>query len=93
VENVLRAGFDPEGVPALFDVLIHQRQTEPGLVEGWFATHPLEESRVEASRQLIHELGADERAGLLQDTPAYHAFKQRISALPPPLTQQQLPQR
>jgi predicted Zn-dependent protease len=92
VENVVRAGFDPEGVPALFDVLIHQRQTEPGIVEGWFATHPLEESRVEASRQLIHELGADERAGLLQDTPAYHAFKDRIAALPTPPVQRQLPQ-
>ncbi|HEY8164869.1 MAG TPA: M48 family metallopeptidase [Gemmatimonadaceae bacterium] len=91
VENVLKAGIDPEGVPALFDVLIRQRQTEPGIVEGWFATHPLEESRVEASRELIHELGADNRAGLLQDTPGYHAFRDRIAALPQP-SPQTLPQ-
>jgi predicted Zn-dependent protease len=82
VENVLHAGFDPEGVPALLEELIRQRETEPGLVEGWFATHPLEESRVDASRQLIHDLGADQQAGLLQDTPAYHAFKERVAALP-----------
>jgi predicted Zn-dependent protease len=86
VENVLKAGFDPEGVPALFEELIRQREIEPGIVEGWFATHPLEESRVEASRALIHELGADDRAGLLQDTPGYHAFKDRIAALPTPRT-------
>lgn len=92
VENVLKAGIDPEGVPALFEVLIRQRQIDPGIVEGWFATHPLEESRVEASRELIHGLGANERAGLLQDTPAYHAFKDRITALPAPRTQPQLPQ-
>lgn len=83
VENVLRAGIDPEGVPALFDVLIRQRQNDPSIVEGWFATHPLEESRIEASRELIHELHADETAGLLQDTPTYHAFKDRVSRLPP----------
>jgi predicted Zn-dependent protease len=92
VENVLKAGIDPEGVPALFEVLIRQRETDPGIVEGWFATHPLEESRVEASRALIHDLGADETAGLLQDTPAYHAFKDRMSALPAPRPQPQLPQ-
>jgi predicted Zn-dependent protease len=92
VENVLKAGIDPEGVPALFEVLIRQRETDPGIVEGWFATHPLEESRVEASRALIHDLGADETAGLLQDTPAYHAFKDRMSALSAPRPQPQLPQ-
>ncbi len=91
VENVLRAGFDPEGVPALFEKLIRQREVNPSIVEGWFATHPLEESRVEAARTLISDLRADERGGLLEDTPSYHAFKQRVAALPPPPPAQSLP--
>jgi predicted Zn-dependent protease len=85
VENVLRAGIDPEGIPALFEVLVQERKIQPSRVEGWFASHPLEESRIERSRELIAELHADETAGLLQDTPGYHSFRDAVRRLPEPL--------
>jgi len=84
VENVLRAGIDPEGIPALFEVLVQERKRQPGLVEGWFASHPLEESRVERAKELIADLGADEMGGLLQDTPSYHRFREAVLRLPEP---------
>jgi predicted Zn-dependent protease len=84
VENVLRIGIDPEGIPALFETLIKQRQFEPTVVDGWFASHPLEESRIKRAERLISETGADSQGGLLQDTPSYHAFVQRIKAYPEP---------
>jgi predicted Zn-dependent protease len=84
VENVLRAGIDPEGIPALFEALIEKRKFQPTVVEGWFASHPLEESRVEHAKELIAEVGADEKGGLLQDTPSYHRFREAVLRLPEP---------
>src|SRR5687768_14376576 len=84
VENVLRVGIDPEGIPSLFEVLMSARESQPGIVESWFSTHPLEESRIENSRRLIDESGADQTQGLLKQLPSYAEFKRRIAALPEP---------
>lgn len=84
VENVLRVNIDPEGVPALFEVLMQQRKRDPGLVEGWFSTHPLEESRIQHSRVLIEKSGANQASGLMQDLPSYAVFKRRVEMLPEP---------
>ncbi len=87
VVNVTRAGFDPEGIPALFDVLLKQRQNQPTKVDGWFASHPLEEQRIARARQLISALSPN-AAQLTRDTPAFHDFKSQIAALPVPAKMQ-----
>jgi predicted Zn-dependent protease len=84
VENVLKVNIDPEGIPALFEVLIAQRQRNPSIVEGWFSTHPLEESRIEHARGLIARSGADQASGLMQNISSYADFKRRVAALPEP---------
>lgn len=84
VENVMRAGIDPDGIPSLFEVLMATRQRTPGTVESWFSTHPLEESRIDNARRLIEQAGADRMGGLLQQLPSYLEFKRRIAALPEP---------
>lgn len=84
VENVLRARIDPDGIPSLFEALMQKRSTEPSVVEGWFASHPLEESRVARARELIELLGADEQGGLLQDSPSYQRFREAVARLPAP---------
>lgn len=87
VENVLHVNFDPEGIPALFEVLMEQRKTQPSIVEGWFSTHPLEESRVLQARRLIAKKGADHVAGLVQNLSSYPAFRRAVSQLPEPQQQ------
>jgi len=84
VENVLHVNFDPEGIPALFEVLMEQRKSQPSIVEGWFSTHPLEESRIQQARRLIAAKGADHVAGLVQNLPSYPAFRKAVSSLPEP---------
>ncbi|MGK2961187.1 MAG: M48 family metallopeptidase [Gemmatimonadaceae bacterium] len=84
VANVLRVGIDPEGIPSLFEKLMEARQVTPGVVEGWFATHPLEETRIDNARRLIAQSGAEGAGGLLQQLPSYVEFKRRVSALPEP---------
>ena len=84
VENVLRVGIDPEGIPSLFEVLMSTRERTPGAVEGWFSTHPLEESRIDNSRRLIEQSGAARAGDLLKQLPSYVEFKRRVSMLPEP---------
>lgn len=82
VVNVARAGFDPNGIPKLFEVLLRERRREPSKFESWFASHPMEEARIERAKRLIADLGLATEGNLLMDTPNFHAFKDRVGSLP-----------
>jgi predicted Zn-dependent protease len=83
VMNVVRAGIDPDGIPVLFERLIEERRRSPQRIEVFFATHPLEEDRITATRREIDALDPAQRRGLEQDQPSYHEFKARLRELPP----------
>jgi len=84
VVNVTRAGYDPQGIPDLFQVLLKEREYQPTVVEGWFASHPLEEARIRKAKQQIAQLGLDQSQRLIVDTPGFQAFKARVAELPAP---------
>jgi len=83
IKNVVRAGISPNGIPEMFEILIAERQSNPSAVEGWFATHPLEEDRIAATRAQIAQINPSILRTLSTDSQRYQAFKQRIRALPP----------
>ena len=91
VVNVARAGFDPNGIPKLFEVLLRERRHQPSTFESWFASHPLEEARIERARRLIEDLGLGAEGNLLIDTPNFQAFKARMDRLPAVREPQGLP--
>ena len=91
VVNVTRAGYDPQGIPDLFQVLLREREYQPTKVEGWFASHPLEEARIQRAKALIAQLPLDRSERLVVDTPEFQAFKTRVSELPVPPPPRQLP--
>ena len=91
VVNVSRAGYDPQGIPDLFQVLLKEREYQPTKVEGWFASHPLEEARIQKAKQLIAQLELNRSQRLLVDSPEFHAFKERVARLPPAPPSRQLP--
>ena len=84
VVNVTRAGYDPRGIPELFEVLLREREYQPTAVEGWFASHPLEETRIQRARDMISRLNVNPSQRLVVDTQGFHAFKARVSELPEP---------
>jgi beta-barrel assembly-enhancing protease len=84
VVNVVRAGFDPQGIPDLFQVLLKERERRPTEVEGWFASHPLEESRISRAKELIAAIEPTATRDFIVDTPEFHVFKDRVSRLPAP---------
>ena len=83
VETLARAGYAPSGVPEMFGRLLAERQRAPLGVEQWFASHPLEEERIAATRAHVARLDPATLEGLVEDDAAFQAFKVRLAALPP----------
>ena len=83
VKNVIRAGISPNGIPEMFQILINERNSNPGAVESWFATHPLEEDRIAATRAMIAAYDPAIVRSLATDSRNYQTFKARVRSLPP----------
>jgi predicted Zn-dependent protease len=78
-----RAGYDPQGIASMFAKLLETRAQRPDVVEGWFASHPLEEDRIVAVQRVIRASAATGSRPLERDDPAFHEFQARVQALPP----------
>src|SRR2546423_7422668 len=83
VRNTVRAGISPNGMPEMFQILIDERQANPSSVESWFATHPLEEDRIAATRALIATYDPAIIRSLAVDSRNFQSFKARLRSLPP----------
>ncbi len=85
-----RAGIDPRGIPDMFQILLQERQSRPDAVSSWFASHPLEEDRIRATReQIAATVPAATLATLTQDTRNFHTFQDRLRSLPRAAPQRQ----
>jgi predicted Zn-dependent protease len=84
VINTIRAGISPQGMPTMFEKLLAERKSHPSAVEGWFATHPLEEDRIAAVRAQIASYPASQLRGLQTNSSNYNSFVARVRSLPPP---------
>lgn len=84
IDNVVRAGISPKGIPEMFQILLNERQADPGAVELWFGTHPTEESRISDTQAIINKIDPAIIRSLTYDSPRFHDFKQRVQALPAP---------
>jgi predicted Zn-dependent protease len=83
VKNVVRAGIDPHGIPEMFQILLDERQTNPGALEAWFSTHPMEEDRIAATNAQIAKIDPAILRQLRKDSPNFQTFKRRLQSLPP----------
>jgi beta-barrel assembly-enhancing protease len=85
VINTTRAGISPDGMESFFQKLL--ALGGPGASGGvavWFQDHPGTQDRIDAIHLQIGQLPKAELANLRTDEPAFHDFKSRVAALPPP---------
>ena len=82
VTNTTRAGIDPEGIPSLFRVLLAAREQQPGLVQTFFASHPLEEDRIEQTRRLVEQIDPVVERSLARDEEDFQLVRKRLTQLP-----------
>lgn len=83
IKHVVRAGIHPDGIPEMFRILLNERSRNPGAMEAWFATHPLEEDRIEATQKQIAQINPAILRQLRKDSPNFQTFKRRLQSLPP----------
>ena len=84
VTTTIRAGISPLGIPVMFQTLLNERKNNPSRIEGWFATHPMEESRITNTQNQINQYSPGEIQGLTRDTREFQNFKRRLMSLPAP---------
>jgi predicted Zn-dependent protease len=84
VRTVIKAGIDPGGIPAMFRLLLSERERNPNALEAFFATHPMAEDRIAETEALIATYPASQLRTLRKDEPSFRAFRRRLLALPPP---------
>lgn len=82
VRYITRAGIDPRGMPSMFRILIRERQRNPSGVDAFFASHPIEETRVATTESEIETINPLVIKSLTSDTRAFQNFKARLSSLP-----------
>jgi predicted Zn-dependent protease len=75
------AGFDPRGVPTFFGRLLVERERDPMLVETWFASHPLEETRINHANAVIARIGTIPQSP--PDEMAFARLQRRLAMRPP----------
>jgi len=83
VATTVKAGISPLGIPAMFRILLSERQRNPGALDAFFASHPLEEDRITATEAQIAAYPASQIQRLTKDTNAFQSFRRRLLALPP----------
>jgi|SRR5688572_1227553 len=81
VGYLMEAGIDPRGIPAMFERLAAERQRDPSALEGWFGSHPLEQSRVERTNDIISTIGPSRLETLARGDPSFGAFKESVRGL------------
>lgn len=82
VKYVTRADIDPRGIPEMFRILLKERASNPSSVSSFFSSHPVEESRIEATERVIAKTDPIILNTLVSDTPEFQAFKRRLAGLP-----------
>ena len=82
VPMMIAAGFNPNGMVTMFQLLLEQQRRSPSSVEGWFSTHPTTQDRIENTRRLIAQYPASQLRNLTTNTSAYNSFKSRLRSLP-----------
>jgi predicted Zn-dependent protease len=75
IQAMAAAGYNPIGMATMFEELLENRQSRPGAVEQFFATHPLTEERVKDARNRAAKLG---ERGVL-DEPGFQDAKRRVA--------------
>ena len=84
VDELVRAGINPNGMPEMFEKLLAERQSKPSGLDAWFTDHPLEEDRIQASREQVSRVSPAIIRTLTSDSRAFQDFKARVQSLPAP---------
>jgi len=76
VRYMYNAGYDPLGMPRMFEHLLNEQQRRPDGVSRFFSTHPLTEDRIRATRAQAEALPP--KSGLIEDETEFQSIRERV---------------
>jgi predicted Zn-dependent protease len=76
VRTLYEAGYDPSGMARMFEVLLAQRQRQPGSVQQFFSSHPLTETRIRDVRD--QAAGLPPKQGLIRTDAGFQQIQRRV---------------
>lgn len=71
------AGYDPDQMASMFEILLQNRRQRPNLVERFFTSHPLTEERIEAVRTAANALPEGE--SLIERDEDFQQIQRRLA--------------
>jgi predicted Zn-dependent protease len=74
IQAMAAAGYNPNGMASMFELLLQQQQGQPSRVEQFFSTHPLTQDRVRDARSRAAQIG--DRG--ITDEPGFQDVKRRV---------------
>ena len=66
----------------MFQTMLSMRTSEPGLVQTFFGSHPVEEDRIATTRRLVESVDPSIRGTLERDDAEFPVMKSRLASLP-----------
>ena len=82
INEMYRAGYNPQGMVSLFDKFKKLHKRTPSRFEQFFLSHPNTDERINNMRQELGKL--DYRGRAYPSSPKFQDMKKRLSKLPPP---------
>ena len=80
VDYVVATGIHPRGIVTMFEKLARLRQSSPGLLDAWFASHPQEEDRAHYVQERISRYNARALSGLRTNATSYAQFQRLVAS-------------
>lgn len=80
VPYVVAAGIHPQGLVTMFEELARMRQSNPGLLDAWFSSHPQTEDRAQYVRARIAQYPAGALNGLSTNSTSYARFQRLVAS-------------
>jgi len=82
INEIYRAGYNPQGMVTLFDEFKKLHQRNPSRFEQFFLSHPNADERIENMEQELSKLHY--KGKVYQSSPQFDEMKKKLSELPPP---------
>jgi len=82
INEIYRAGYNPQGMVTLFDKFKKLHKRNPSRFEQFFLSHPNTDERIESTRQELSKF--DHKGRVFQGSPKFDDMKKKLSKLPPP---------
>jgi predicted Zn-dependent protease len=80
IEYVVASGIHPNGLVTMFEELARMRQSNPGLLDAWFSSHPEATDRAEYVRARISQIPAGTLRGLATNSAGYAQFQRLVAS-------------